>query len=190
MKDISLHIMDIIENSIRAGARNVWIELSLIVMRNKLKIIIRDDGRGMDETKLNRIDDPFYTTKEHRSKKVGLGIPLFKQNAEQCNGNFEIKSKLGEGTTLEAVFQYDHLDRMPLGNLKDTFLTAIVGHPETDFHLNLTREYLDGKKLGFKFSTQPIKFELGDIPLVYPDVIQYLDDALTEGIKEINLEEH
>ena len=189
MQDISLHILDIIENSVRAKASLIKIEIIREMMRNELIFIIEDDGIGMDYNTLEAAQNPFYTSKLERVKKVGLGIPLFKQNAEMCNGRFELESELGKGTKLMAIFQYDHIDRMPLGNMKDTFVGSIIGHPEVDFDIVLKNIELDGTVDEFIFSTREIKKELGDIPLSYPDVMTFIDQLMEEGIKKIKMEE-
>ena len=188
MQDISLHLLDIIENSVRAEARNIKVRVIRNVQKNRLRIIVEDDGVGMDSQTLEMAQNPFYTSKEEREKKVGLGIPLFKQNAEATNGCFKMASEPGFGTVLTVDFQLDHIDRMPLGNLKDTLLGAIVGHPEVDFDINLiTRE--KGCEQSFHFDTAAIKEELGDIPLTYPDVIEYIDQSLQEGIQNTSVED-
>lgn len=189
MQDISLHLLDILENSIRAKALNVWIEINVFEKDNLLQIIVKDDGFGMDAETLKSAQDPFYTSKEERVKKVGLGIPLFKENAERCDGRFLMESKVGKGTKLIAEFAADHIDRMPLGMISDTILTTILGHENTDLHLKLHRTKKDDKKLDFKFSTVLVKKELGDIPLTYPDVITFLNEMLNEGIKNTEMEE-
>lgn len=189
MQDISLHLLDIIENSVRAQAKLITIEIVREIMRNKLFFCITDDGTGMDEQTLQDAHNPFYTSKQERTKKVGLGIPLFKQNAEMCNGDFKLESEPGQGTKLTAVFQYDHLDRMPLGNLLDTFVGSVIGHSEVDFEIKLTNKKLSGAADEFVFSTREIKEELGDIPLSYPDVMTYINQMLEEGIKKIKMEE-
>ncbi len=189
MQDISLHILDIIENSARAEARNIYITVSVNESENTLTIIVLDDGTGMDSETAQNAQNPFYTSKAQRVKKVGLGIPLFKQNAELCEGNFVLNSELGVGTEIKAVFKYDHIDRMPLGNLKDTLLGCLIGHSEVDFHVNLERINSGTDDLIFTLNTNEIRDELGDIPLTYPDVIMYLDSILDEGIKNTQLEE-
>lgn len=189
MQDISLHLLDIIENSVRAKASLINIEVIREVMRNKLEFVIEDNGTGMDEETLRSAQDPFYTSKVEREKKVGLGIPLFKQNAEMCNGHFVLESELGKGTKLVAIFQFDHVDRMPMGNLQDTFVGSIIGHADVDFEIVLKNIKLDNSVEDFTFSTRAIKAELGDIPLTYPDVMTYIDQAIEEGIKKIKMEE-
>lgn len=189
MQDISLHLLDILENSIRAQALNVWIDIKVDEIKNLLIIIVKDDGFGMDADTLKAAQDPFYTSKKERKKKVGLGIPLFKENAERCDGSFKIESTLGKGTKITAVFAADHIDRMPLGSIADTILTTILGHENIDLHLNLEKHKLDDSCLNFKFSTLLVKKELGDIPLTYPDVITFLNAMLIEGLKNTEMEE-
>jgi anti-sigma regulatory factor (Ser/Thr protein kinase) len=188
MQDISLHLLDIIENSVRAEARNIKVRVISDVQKNRLRIIVEDNGVGMDSHMVQMAQDPFYTSKVEREKKVGLGIPLFKQNAELSNGCFKMASEPGFGTVLTVDFELNNIDRMPLGNLKDTLLGAIIGHPDVDFSINLI--YCErGKEQSFHFDTAAIKEELGDIPLTYPDVIEYIDQSLYEGIQNTNMED-
>ncbi|MEF3694263.1 MAG: ATP-binding protein [Candidatus Cloacimonadota bacterium] len=188
MQDISLHLLDVIENSVRAGAKQVKLRVIQDIRSNLLRLIIEDNGVGMDSVTLDRAQNPFYTTKEEREKKVGLGIPLFKQNAELCEGSFNIASEPGFGTVMTVDFTLDHIDRMPLGNLKDTLLGSMIGHPDVDFYVNLI--YQSGCcKQSFLFDTAAIKEELGDIPLTYPDVIEYIDQSLLEGIQNTRMED-
>jgi hypothetical protein len=188
MQDISLHLLDIIENSARANANVIVVNITVEVMKNLIEFEILDDGVGMDAETLEMAQNPFYTSKAERKKKVGLGIPLFRQNAEACDGYFSIDSTPGEGTILRAGFAYDHIDRMPLGNVSDTVLSSIMGHPEVEFLLNLKRIELTGEKV-FEFSTLEIKEELGDVPITYPDVILVIDSMLKEGIINTGMEE-
>ncbi|MFO7660292.1 MAG: ATP-binding protein [Candidatus Cloacimonadaceae bacterium] len=188
MQDLSLHLLDIIENSVRARARSIRIRIISDSQQNVLRFIVEDDGCGMDSETLEMAQDPFYTSKEERTKKVGLGIPLFKQNAEFCNGSFTISSEPCLGTVLKADFERDNIDRLPLGNLKDTLLGAIVGHQDIDFYINLICRD-KGKEQSFHFDTEAIKEELGDIPLTYPDVIEYIEQSLIEGIQNTNMED-
>lgn len=189
MQDISLHIMDIFENSARAQSKNIQLHVVLNKPLNLLGFTIHDDGTGMSEETLNMAQQPFYTSKSERQKKVGLGIPLFKQNAELCNGNFVMKSVLGKGTDLYAVFQYDHIDRMPIGKLSDTIIGAIMGHSEIDFQIHFECINNSGIQDEFIVDTRELKEELGDVPITYPDVVLYLNDLINEGIKKTNLEE-
>jgi len=187
MQDISLHLLDIIENSVRAGAKTIRIRVINDEIANLLRFIIEDDGCGMDSDTLQMAQDPFFTSKAEREKKVGLGIPLFKQNAELSNGHFTLTSEPGLGTVIRADFENNNIDRLPLGSLKDTLLGAIVGHQEVNFFVNLISKN-KGKEQSFHFDTEVIKEELGDIPLTYPDVIDYIEHSLIEGIQNTNME--
>ncbi len=188
MQDISLHLLDMIENSVRAGAALVEIEIRADVPRNKMSFLIRDNGSGMDKETIENAMNPFYTTKVERIKKIGLGIPLFKQNAEACGGDFTIVSKPGEGTEISAHFKFDHIDRMPIGNLSDTMLGAVVGHPENDFLFYIRRNGFDGAR-DFTLDTREIKKELDGVPITYPDVIGFLSEIINEGVKNTKMEE-
>ena len=190
MEDISLHLLDIIENSVQANARNIDMIIVIDKGKNRLSIKIVDNGEGMDEETLERAQQPFFTTKVARKKKIGLGIPLFKQNAEQCEGFFVMSSSPGKGTIIDTEFMLDHLDRMPLGNIADTFLTSILGHPDVDYRLEYS--CLDGStNKNFVFDTAEIRKELGEeIPLNYPDVIGFIREMLTEGILDVYVEKH
>jgi signal transduction histidine kinase len=189
MQDLSLNIMDIIENSVSAKATEIKILIEMMVLGNRLRINIQDNGIGMDKDLIEMVQDPFYTSKTKRKKKVGLGIPLFKQSVEMSNGKFLLQSKEGVGTEIDAVFKYDHIDRMPLGKLADTLSSVIIGHPEIDFDLELKRIYQSNREDGFNFSTREVKNELGDVPITYPDVIRYVQQTIENGIKNIKLEE-
>lgn len=180
MKELSLHLLDIIENSISARALNITVEITEETDRDRLTMSVLDDGKGMDAEMLNRVTDPFVTSRTTR--KVGLGIPLLKAAAEACNGHFEIHSEPGKGTQIIVDFQRSHIDRAPLGDLADTFLSIIIGSPQIHWIL---RYQVDSEK--FEFDDQPIKDELKDIPLSDPDVIKYIRSTLEEGIKSVQL---
>lgn len=131
MEDLSLHILDIAQNSIRAGATEITVEVVEDEAADLLAFVIRDNGCGMTEEQLARIHDPFFTTRTTR--RVGLGIPLLKQTAEQAGGGLVVTSAPGRGTTVEARFQYHHPDRPPLGDLVATLWTLIVTNPKVEF---------------------------------------------------------
>lgn len=125
MRELSLHILDIIENSRRAEADLIKIVINEQPANNLLKIMIEDNGQGIDAQKLNSITDPFITSRTTRD--VGLGLALFKAAAENCGGNLIINSELNKGTKVEAEFKYNHIDRAPLGDMTTTisnFLAA------------------------------------------------------------------
>ncbi len=188
MQDLSLHLVDIIENSVRGGASLIKIKVGLDTNKNLLTMYVEDNGMGMDAETLSRAQEPFYSSKKNRKKKIGLGIPLFKQNAQQCGGMFSMSSTLGVGTCLTASCNYDHIDRLPMGKLNDTLLTSILGHPEVDYEIYLYRQ--SGTDLfDFRLNTAEIKQELAGVPINYPDVILFLTQLLNEANEKIKLEE-
>jgi len=129
MRELSLHILDVVENSLRAKAK--FVKIKVIKNKDKLLIEIKDNGKGMNKEMLKKVTDPFITTKNN--EKIGLGLSLLKQSALSCGGNFEIKSRVGEGTYVAANFKCNHIDCLPMGDLKTTILGLIVTHPEQDF---------------------------------------------------------
>jgi len=179
LKEISLHILDIAENSVNAGASTIKIIINENINKNKLVIEIIDNGKGMDTDTVKRITDPFVTTRTTR--KVGLGIPFLKAAAEACQGNFQINSELGKGTRVFVSFQHDHIDRMPLGDIENTLLSLIVGYPNTRW---IFIYQIDERV--FEFDTKPVKEILGDVPFSDPAVISYLKKVISEGINNIN----
>ncbi len=131
MEDISLHILDIVENSIVAKAKRIEIRVIEDIEKNLFTVEIKDDGEGMDKATVKKVLDPFFTTRTTR--KVGLGLPMLAQSTRESGGNIEISSQVGKGTKVKATFQYDHPDRRPLGNMKETLITLVSSHPEIDF---------------------------------------------------------
>lgn len=164
MNDISLHILDIAENSINAGAKNIEININENSTDNILKIEIIDDGKGMSEEMVRQVTDPFVTSRTTR--RVGLGIPLLKLAAETANGNLEIKSEVGKGTVLVAKFQLDHIDKQPLGNMVETLVTILAN--EHDFNLKY-RHVKNEKK--FEFDSSEFKNEIEKLNV---DISHYL----------------
>ena len=189
MQDISLHLLDIIENAVRAESKNIWLTITVNIMKNRLSITLKDDGNGMDDKTQSSALDPFYTSKD-RSHTIGLGLPLFKQSAEMCNGSFELFSTPGNGTELRVSFQHDHIDRMPIGNLKSTLLNSIVGHPDIDFHIILQHHSEKNIKRDFTINTPVIRAELGEVPINFPEVVSVLDKMIIEGINTVQMEEY
>lgn len=131
MEDLSLHILDLAENSIEAGASKIEIIIRENTKTDWLTIEIIDNGKGMSPEVLKRALDPFFTTKTVR--RVGLGLSLFKDAAQEAGGDLTIQSKVGQGTKLKATFQLSHIDRKPMGSLTQTLMTLIIGHPEIRF---------------------------------------------------------
>jgi anti-sigma regulatory factor (Ser/Thr protein kinase) len=178
VRELALHLLDIAENSIAAGASTVQIAINEDTRADRLTISVTDDGRGMDEQTVARVVDPFYTTRTTR--KVGLGIPLLKEAAEACNGALRIWSKPGNGARLVVEFQRSHIDRMPLGNVADTMVTLLVSAPQ--IHWILTYE-ADGQT--FTFDDAEMKATLEGVPITEPDILAWLRNTLQTGIAEI-----
>lgn len=178
MRELSLHILDIAQNSIKADAECLRIVVIEDIEADKLTIKIKDDGTGMDSDTVKKVIDPFYTTRTTR--KVGLGIPLFKTSAEACDGFFEIKSQLGVGTEITAVFRHSHIDRVPLGNMPETIVTIINACDKMD--LVYTHTY---NQQSFTLNTKEIKKLLDGVSINNIDVITWLREYITEGLNEI-----
>jgi anti-sigma regulatory factor (Ser/Thr protein kinase) len=180
LREITLHLLDIAENSVAAGARNIKITIDEDLPNDRLRAVVQDDGQGMDEELLGHVTDPFVTSRTTR--KVGLGIPLFKAAAEACNGGLTIESAPGKGTRLEVDFQRSHIDRMPLGDISGTLLTLAVGYPEVHWVLHY-RAGPHGAE--FTFDDEPIKRELAGIPLTEPSVLAFIREVIQEGVGRV-----
>jgi len=131
MEDLSLHILDIAENSISASAKRIEIRIDEDEAKDLLTIEIKDDGKGMDEQTLQKALDPFFTTRTTR--KVGLGLSLLAQAARETDGNLVLDSRNGQGTTVKATFRFSHPDRKPMGDIDETLRTLVAGYPGIDF---------------------------------------------------------
>lgn len=174
MRELALHILDIAENSTRAGASLVEIDVEEHGEEDLLLIRIKDNGEGVDEG----LDptDPFHTSKE--GKKCGLGVPLFRQAAESCEGSLSIGPSPGGGITVEARFRLGHIDLMPMGDLGGTVSALVGGSPEVDFvlrHATDTEEYV--------MDTRQLRKELDGLPLSVPQVLKYIKDNVNEGAR-------
>jgi len=183
MRELSLHVLDALENSLEAGATCIELIIVEDLAADRLTITIRDNGRGMSEAQLARVSDPFFTTRSVRH--VGLGIPLFEAAAERCNGNLTVASELGKGTVLQATFQHSHIDRAPLGDMTGTLLAIILGGP-CDVHYVHRVSGADRKHpLEFEFHTADMRTELGGVPLAHPVVRKWLQGFITAGEEEL-----
>ena len=154
MKDFALHILDLAQNSLRAGARFIEIHLVEEVENDLLRVTVEDDGKGIPAGELEKVLDPFYTTRT--SRRVGLGLPLFEAAARRSGGGLEVTSTPGRGTRLEATFQLHHWDRPPLGDMAGTLLTLIAANPEVDFFVPAETE-----REGIHLDTREVKAVLG-----------------------------
>ena len=175
MREIALNILDIAENSVKAKA--TLVEITVTAENNVLTVTITDNGVGMSKDFLERVTDPFTTTRTTR--KVGMGIPLFKEAAETTGGSFSIDSEPGAGTVVKASFVIDSIDRAPLGDVAESAVTLL--REDIDFVWVYTVE-----DKSFTFDTREIKAELGGIPIDSPEIISFLKDMLKENIESIN----
>ena len=178
MKEIALHLLDIVQNSVKAGAAHVDIGF-VLGTDGVLTMTVRDDGCGMSPEFVERVRSPFVTTRTTR--KVGLGIPLLMQNAMQSGGGVEIESEQGRGTTVTATFHTDSIDCLPLGDLAATIATIIMGSPDTpefSLHCESTAGEMD-------FSTEQIRPVLAGVSLSEPSVVRWIQESLREDISPI-----
>lgn len=179
MKELSLHILDIVQNSIKAKAKNITVDIDEDAVSDKLTITIIDDGCGMSEEFLAQVRDPFTTTRTTR--KTGMGISLFEAAAMQTGGALDIQSRLGEGTTLTVWFGLSSIDRAPLGDMAGTMVTIIGGAPDIDY---IYRHKTN--KDEFVLDTRELREVLGDVPFDVPDVLNWINGYIEEGLAEIS----
>ena len=176
MKEIAMHILDLLQNSIRAEARQIQLNVTADAVSDTLTLECMDNGCGMNAEMLSKVSDPFFTTRATR--KVGLGLPLLKQHAEQTGGSLTMQSVCGEGTIVKAVFGLSHWDRQPMGDLPGAFILTASVHPEIRFILRYKSETVD-----FVFDTEEVNAVLGSAALQHPAVIRDLKELV-----EANLE--
>ncbi len=179
MTEISLNVLDITENSVKAGASLIKITAEANTSEDRLTITIDDNGCGMTPEQLARVTDPFFTTRTTR--KVGLGVPFFKQSAEMTGGSFEISSEKNVGTRISATYVLSSIDRMPLGDMVSTMHQLIVMHQQCDFLY--TYSYNDRS---FTLDTREFRETLGDVPFDVPEVSLFIKDFLKENTEEVN----
>lgn len=179
MKELSLHILDIVQNSIAAGANLVNINIVEDLTTDIFAIEVIDNGCGMNKEYAEKIKDPFTTGR--KSRKVGLGIPLLYAASKRCEGDLEIQSEKGKGTRISAWLKHSHIDRAPLGNMVETMEILIACNPDVDFIYN---HKINGKE--FNFDTREIKKILGVVPINETDVLVWLKEFLKEGLNSIN----
>ncbi|MCQ2483962.1 MAG: ATP-binding protein [Clostridia bacterium] len=178
MRELSLNVLDIAQNSISADASLIEIEVLENTERKELVIGIYDNGRGMTPEQVQNVQDPFFTTRTTR--KVGMGIPLFKLAAEQTGGSLEITSEVGVGTRVRTLFKTDSIDFTPLGDMDSTIIMLITMNTDRDF---IYRFGIDENE--FTLSTQELKGILGDVPLSEPSVTQWIREYLSEQTQNI-----
>ncbi len=189
MLELALHVLDILQNTVEAGATHVELGITEDEPADRLVITVTDDGRGMDGQTVRRVLDPFYTTRTTRH--VGLGLPLYAEAAEAAGGGLTIRSAPGEGTTVEATFRLSHPDRQPLGNMAATLQAFLLSEraPELVYTHRVIRNQVarraPGQEHEFSFDTAAIRAELDGISLNEPIVARWLAEFVAEGEAEI-----
>ena len=178
MRELSLNVLDIAQNSISANASLIEIEVLEDTVKKELVIGIYDNGRGMTPEQVRNVQDPFFTTRTTR--KVGMGIPLFKLAAEQTGGSLEITSEVGVGTRVRTVFRTDSIDFTPVGDMDSTIVMLITMNTDRDF---IYRFGIDENE--FTLSTEELKGILGDVPLSEPSIAQWIREYLSEQTQNI-----
>ncbi|MCW3804077.1 ATP-binding protein [Plebeiibacterium marinum] len=181
MRDISMHILDISGNSVRAKASLVEVSVVEKTKEDTLVLKVKDDGCGMDEATIKNALDPFFTSR--KTRKVGLGIPLLQQNAQLSDGRLIIKSEPGQGTELEAVFVRSHIDRPPLGDLPGTISLMASGNPAVEF---IYKHVLDKEE--YVFDTREVKSILEGVEITEPGVVKFLKQMIEENLIDIGVE--
>jgi len=178
MRELSLNIMDVAQNSVSAGASLIEISVVEQTGDNTLTITIADNGKGRTEEQVRSVTDPFFTTRTTRS--VGLGVPFFKMSSEMTGGSFSIESTQGEGTTVTAKYNTSHIDMTPIGDMNETILLLIFGSPHLDFLYTRKRD-----DAGFTLDTRELREVLGDdVPLNDNDVAAWIREHLAEQENE------
>jgi signal transduction histidine kinase len=179
MKDLSQHLLDIVGNSLRAGASLIEIGMEVLESEEALVLSIRDNGCGMSPEMVAQVTDPFFTSRTTR--KVGLGLPFLKMNTEQTGGSIRIESEEGKGTRVEALFYHHHIDCIPMGDLKGVMALIMSGNPNADFVLTLKR----GSNT-FEIKSVDIKEVLGDVRINHPRVTRFIKEMLDFSLLENN----
>lgn len=178
MRELSLNVLDIAQNSISANAGLIEIEVAENTAESTLLLGVYDNGCGMTPEQVRNVTDPFFTTR--KTRKVGMGIPLFKMAAEMTGGSFDLQSVVGEGTKTTAVFKTDSIDFTPLGDIESTVIMLVTMNTDRDF---LYRRSCDGRE--FVFDTRQIKQVLDGVPLTEPDVVEWMKAYICENTQEI-----
>jgi anti-sigma regulatory factor (Ser/Thr protein kinase) len=179
LQDLSLHILDIAENSIKADAKTIEIRITENLKKDLLIIEITDDGKGMDRAFAEKATDPFMTTRTER--RVGLGLSLFAEAARRSNGDLTIRSNPGGGTRIEATFQHSHIDRQPLGDIGQTIITIVMGNPEIDLMYRHKKN-----RHSYFLDTRKLRAELKDATKNLPVWIRTLEENLQDMQEQLN----
>lgn len=172
-----MHIMDILQNSTRAKATEIGLDVFLDSAKDTLTLVFKDNGCGMDEEMVKNVINPFFTTRTTR--KVGLGLPLLKQNTEMTGGSMNIESKVGVGTTVTAVFGLSHIDTPPMGDLAGTMVLTISANPDIRFLFHYKRD----DEVDYLLDTNEVYEILDGMSIQDPDVIESLKEMILENIQ-------
>ncbi len=178
MRELSLHILDVVENGITAGADIIRIRVDESRSADLLSIKINDNGRGIPAEKLKKLQDPFVTSRTTR--RVGLGLSLLAAAAQRCEGKMAVSAGTGGGTEVNASFRYSHIDRAPMGDMASTMATLLMGNPQTDF---VYTHVIDGEE--FILDTRDLKKELGDQSLEDPMVVYQLGERIRTSLNQL-----
>jgi len=177
-----LHILDIVQNSVAAGAKNITVEVIDNIEKNIYSITVTDDGSGMSKDEAEKVIDPFYTTRTTR--KVGLGIPLMKLNAELTGGSFAIDTEKGKGTKINALFKHNHVDRPIMGDIAGVFVLSMVSYENIRWVYNHKTAFGE-----YKIDSYEIAEAMKGVSLNQNKVIKFLKEMINENLKEINFSE-
>jgi len=178
MRELSLHILDIAENGINAGADRLHIRVEESSADDRLTLSVEDNGHGMPEEKTRHIDDPFITTR--KTRRVGLGLSLLASAARRCEGDLHVQARRGKGTQVTATFRRSHIDRAPLGDMAATLEVLIMGNPLIDFRYT---HRLDGSE--WVLDTRDLKTELGSLCLGDPTVLRRVSERMRRALDDL-----
>ena len=178
MRELSLHILDIAENGITAGADCIHILVEEDRTTDLLTLKITDNGQGMPAEKIKKLTDPFVTSRTTR--RVGLGLSLLAAAAERCEGRLTVETEPGAGTEVGATFRYNHIDRAPVGDMAATITTLIMGNPQIDF---VYTHIIDGEE--FTLDTRELKAEMGNLSLTNPVVVHHLTASIRHSLGQL-----
>lgn len=178
MKELSYHILDIANNSVRGQASELRINIIEDSEANSFVMEINDNGTGIPPEILSSIKDPFTTSRTMR--RVGLGIPFLNDTCVSCNGELVIESTIGVGTKVRATMEYNHIDRPPLGNITSTITTLITSEEQINVIYKHSINHQE-----FEVSTKELKEVLGDVPLSQVEVVLWLKDYIKENLEEL-----
>lgn len=181
MNDLSLFLLDILYNCIEAKCKNIKLLINENISENLLEIIIEDDGIGMNEDTIKKVTNPFYTSR--KSRKVGLGIPLYKEICDRCDGAFRITSKENVGTTIYSSFEYNSIDLPDLGDINETICSIILNEGVDLFYQHRYNHAV------FTFDTKEIKKILESVSITDPTVIKWINDYIKSELVKIKVKE-